>query len=78
MATLEQMIAEAASKGGLTALTLWPCSGGWQCNARRRSKGGQEGWVCVTSADPVAGLKQALEGRKVRTAPPPDDEDLLV
>lgn len=79
MKTLDELISEAGKKGGMTALTIWPTAGGWQCNVRRRSKGGQEGWVCVTHADPVAGIRAALDGRKVHALPPPaEDDELLV
>lgn len=63
MADLAKLIDEAARSGGLTALTVWPCAGGWQCNVRRG-----EGWRCVTvPRDEITrGLLDAVSG-PVRT-----------
>ena len=58
MRSLDELIAEAAREGRLTALTLWPLGKGWQANAKNE-KGG---WNCVTCEDPVAGLRAALTG----------------
>ena len=78
MATLEQLIDEAAKSGGLTALTVWPCAGGFQCNVRRRSADGSEGWRCITAAAPSRGIRDALEG-PVRASVAPSDpgEDIF-
>lgn len=62
MKTLDQMLDEAAKIGGLTALTIYPTSTGWQCNARRRSSDGKEGWRCVIVAKPSVGARDALSG----------------
>ena len=59
--TLEQLIDEAAKRGGLTALTLYPTKGGWQGNAKRRA-GGAEGWCCEARESPSAALVAALQG----------------
>lgn len=59
--TLDKLLAEAARSGGLTALTLWPSGDKWQCNVRRKTRG-VEGWSCVVSDDPAAGLVKALSG----------------
>ena len=77
MATLEQLIDEAAKNGGLTALTVWPCAGGFQCNVRR-ANGKTEGWRCITAAIPSRGMKDALTGPvKAPTAPPETGEDIF-
>lgn len=55
--SLENMILEAAKNGGLTALTVWKTGKGFQCNVRRG-----QGWVCVVHSDPVAGVREALNG----------------
>lgn len=66
MKTLDQLIAEAAKAGRLKALTLWPTSTGWECNARNQ----HDGWNCVTNKDPVAGLRAALGPGNPAPAPP--------
>ncbi|ODT60986.1 MULTISPECIES: hypothetical protein [Paracoccus] len=79
MATLEQLIDEAAKSGGLTALTVWPCAGGFQCNVRR-ANGKTEGWRCITAAIPSRGIKDALTGPVRVLEPAADaakDEDIF-
>lgn len=79
MSSLEQLIDEAARNGGLSALTVWPCAEGWQCNVRR-NKGG---WRCVTVPRDaiVRGMVDAVSG-PVRTgvqgvSETPTDEDIF-
>lgn len=71
--SLEQLIDEAARSGGLTALTIWPCAGGWQCNVQRNNGG----WRCVTvPRDAILrGVVDALSGpvRVVSETPTADD-----
>lgn len=77
MATLEQLIDEAAKSGGLTALTVWPCAGGFQCNVRR-ANGKTEGWRCITAAIPSRGIKDALTGpMKAPVTPTETGEDIF-
>lgn len=68
--SIEKLITEAVQNDGLTALTVWPSSDGWQCNARFK-RGNREGWNCVTAKDPVAGLKQALAQPNYGMTPEP-------
>lgn len=70
--TIDELVAEAARAGGLTALTLWPCAGGWQANARFK-RGKAEGWNCVTAADAADGLRRALGGEAPAEAPDAKD-----
>lgn len=70
--TLDHLMKEAVARG-LTALTVWPCQKGWQCNARFKRRGGQEGWVCVTDTDAVRGTLKALGGATLPAPEPAED-----
>ena len=74
--SIDKLLAEAARTGGLTALTIWPAGKGWQCNVRRHT-GGTEGWSCVTTADPVAGITAALKGSPVVHGMATDEPDVF-
>jgi hypothetical protein len=50
-------IREAARTGRLSAVTLFPCSAGWQANARRADK---VSWNIATDPDPIVALEKAL------------------
>lgn len=59
--TLDDMIAEAAKTGRLTAINIWPGNdGSWSCNVERRTLDGSKGWTCIRHVDPVEGTKMAL------------------
>lgn len=76
MTDLDTLLRQA-EKNGLTALTVWPCGEGWQCNARYARKGGKQGWVCVTDSDPVRGARKALSGTSSPTPEPAPTEDVF-
>lgn len=59
--SISQIIDEAAKRGGLTAITLWPTQDGWQANVKRRING-QEGWCCMAGKTPSTALLDALQG----------------
>lgn len=56
MANLEDAIRTAFASGRFKGLTCWPCSAGFQANAKNAAGG----WACHVADNPVMALRLAL------------------
>ena len=70
--TLEDHITEAALRGGLDGLTLWPAAAGWQANVRRQ---GSTGWTVAIHQDAATAVLQALSQGVPQTPTEPKPTD---
>jgi len=56
VANLEDAIRTAFASGQLKGLTCWPCSAGFQANAKNAAGG----WACHVADNPVTALRLAV------------------